>query len=126
MSSGRRGALCAARAACQPAHAGCFDATVGGKSSRVRGMSRDVFTRLTALALVLGALVVPSSARAASAGPAPFGHQCTTEADGTRFCPTIEAGPGRTVDGVPSFDGIPLDVDVTLPSASIRGPYPTI
>ena len=89
-------------------------------------MSRDVFTRLTALALVFGALVVPSSAGAASAGPAPFGHQCTTEADGTRFCPTTEAGPGRTVDGVPSFDGIPLDVDVTLPPASIRGPYPTI
>ena len=89
-------------------------------------MSRDVFTRLTALALVVGALVVPSSAGAASAGPAPFGHQCTTEADGTRFCPTTEAGPGRTVDGVPSFDGIPLDVDVTLPPASIRGPYSTI
>src|ERR687887_249090 len=90
-------------------------------------MRRDVFTRLTALALVFGALVVPSSAAAASPGQAPFGHQCTTQADGTRFCPTTEAGPGRTVDGVPSFDGIPLDVDVTLPPASVKGlPYPTI
>ncbi len=64
---------------------------------------------------------------AAHAQPAPFGHACTTQADGTRFCPTAEGGPGRTADGVPSFDGVPLDVDVTLPPVSDgSGPFPTI
>ncbi|HEX3316904.1 MAG TPA: hypothetical protein VHR88_02730 [Solirubrobacteraceae bacterium] len=52
-----------------------------------------------------------------------MGH--TTRADGTRFCPTTDGAPGRAVDGVPSFDGLPLDVDVTLP-ASGKGPWPTI
>jgi len=65
---------------------------------------------------------VPASATAA---PGPFGHACTTQADGTRFCPTTDGAPGRTVDGVPTFDGIPLDVDVTLPARG-RGPFPTI
>ncbi len=72
--------------------------------------------------LLLGALPA-----AAQADPAPFGHACTTQADGTRFCPTTDAGPGRTVNGVPSFDGVPLDVDVTLPPASDgNGPFPTV
>jgi fermentation-respiration switch protein FrsA (DUF1100 family) len=57
--------------------------------------------------------------------PAPLGHSCTTRPDGTRFCPTTEGPPGRTVDGVPSFDGVPLDVDVTLPAKG-SGPFPTI
>jgi predicted acyl esterase len=42
-----------------------------------------------------------------------------------RFCPTADAGAGRTVDGVQSFDGAPLDVDVTLPSVG-NGRFPTI
>jgi fermentation-respiration switch protein FrsA (DUF1100 family) len=72
--------------------------------------------------LLAGAL--PATATAALA---PFGHACTSQADGTRFCPTTDASAGRTVDGVPSFDGVPLDVDVTLPPASDGdGPYPTI
>src|SRR5947209_1290489 len=75
------------------------------------------------LALSLAALLPATASAAAS----PFGHPCTTQSDGTRFCPTTDAGPGRTVDGVPSFDGVPLDVDVTLPPASNgAGPYPTI
>src|SRR5881392_402833 len=82
--------------------------------------------RVRRLAAVVGLLVAvlmwPSSAAAA-----PFGHQCATRSDGTRFCPTTDAGPGQTVDGVPSFDGVPLDVDVTLPPATVKGPpYPTI
>jgi predicted acyl esterase len=36
------------------------------------------------------------------------------------FCPTM-----TDVQRVPSFDGVPLDVDVTLP-ASGDGPFPTI
>ena len=37
-----------------------------------------------------------------------------------RFCPTTDLG-----SRVPSWDGVPLDVDVTLPQAG-EGPFPTI
>ncbi len=64
------------------------------------------------LLLTAGLIGVPA---ATAATPAPFGHSCTST-NGVRFCPTTDAGPGRTVDGIPSFDGVPLDVDVTLPA----------
>jgi len=58
----------------------------------------------------------------ALAGPPPLGLNCSGQSDGVRFC----QGNGTT-QLVPSFDGVPLDVDVTLPSASQGpGPYPTI
>jgi fermentation-respiration switch protein FrsA (DUF1100 family) len=57
---------------------------------------------------------------------APFGHPCQARQDGVRFCPTTDGAAGQTVDGVPSFDGVPLDVDVTLPPGGGSGPYPTI
>jgi fermentation-respiration switch protein FrsA (DUF1100 family) len=76
------------------------------------------------LLVVLG-LVLPLPG-ASGAVPSPFGHPCVTRADGTRFCPTTDAGAGQTVDGVPSFDGVPLDVDVTLPPGASSGPFPTI
>jgi fermentation-respiration switch protein FrsA (DUF1100 family) len=72
---------------------------------------------------LVGGLILPSSVLAAQA---PFGHQCTTRSDGTRFCPTTDGMPGQTLDGVPSFDGVPLDVDITLPAKKSHGPYPTI
>jgi pimeloyl-ACP methyl ester carboxylesterase len=55
----------------------------------------------------------------AEAAVAPFGHPCTAQ-NGVRFCPTASLA-----QRVPSFDGIPLDVDVTLPATG-QGPYPTI
>ena len=68
------------------------------------------------LALAVAGLLAP----AAQAAPAnPFGHVCAPQA-GVLFCPTA-----TDVDRVPSFDGVPLDVDVTLP-ASGDGPFPTI
>jgi len=76
---------------------------------------------LTSFAL-LSALVL--AAPAAAATPAPFGHACTDQ-NGVRLCPTTDAGPGRTVNGVKTFDGVPLDVDVTLPATG-DGPFPTI
>lgn len=76
-------------------------------------------------AILIASVVFPAAA--AHATPAPFGHQCTTQSDGTRFCPTTDLGPGQTADGVPTFDGVPLDVDVTLPPSSFGdGPFPTI
>ena len=69
------------------------------------------------LAALLATLVLPASA--AAAPDAPFGHACTAQ-NGVRFCPTA-ADDQR----VPSFDGVPLDVDVTLPETG-PGPFPTI
>ncbi len=58
----------------------------------------------------------------ALADPTPLGLTCRGQSDGVRFC----QGNGTT-QLVPSFDGVPLDVDVTLPSATQGpGPYPTI
>src|SRR6202022_502809 len=55
----------------------------------------------------------------AAAEPAPFGHACKAQ-NGVRFCRT------ETLEQrVPSWDKVPLDVDVTLP-ASGAGPFPTI
>jgi hypothetical protein len=77
---------------------------------------------MTPAVFVAAVLAVPSvaAAKAAPAAePAPFGHACKAQ-DGVRFCPseTLE-------QRVPSFDGVPLDADVTLP-ASGKGPFPTI
>ena len=69
------------------------------------------------LALAASAFVLPAAAQAAP--PLPFGHACTPQ-NGVLFCPT--AGDGQRV---PSFDGVPLDVDVTLPPTG-DGPFPTI
>jgi pimeloyl-ACP methyl ester carboxylesterase len=54
----------------------------------------------------------------------PFGHACVLT-NGVRFCPTTDGGAGLTTNGVASFDGTPLDVDVTLPATG-SGPFPTI
>ncbi|HSS31775.1 MAG TPA: CocE/NonD family hydrolase [Solirubrobacterales bacterium] len=59
------------------------------------------------------------AASAAASASAPFGHPCTLQY-GTRFCPTADLS-----QRVPSFDGVPLDVDVTLPEKG-KGPFPTI
>jgi pimeloyl-ACP methyl ester carboxylesterase len=68
-------------------------------------------------AAIAAVLALPA---AASATPdAPFGHACTPQ-NGVRFCPTASDD-----QRVPSFDNVPLDVDVTLPSGG-TAPYPTI
>jgi len=73
-------------------------------------------TRLSLLCLVVAGLLAPP---ALAAPPAPFGHACQPR-DGALFCPTADDAAR-----VPSFDGVPLDVDVWLP-ASGNGPFPTI
>jgi predicted acyl esterase len=80
------------------------------------GRSRSAVGGLAALAASLMLTTTPASANAEAT---PFGHTCKAE-NGVRFCPT-ETLPQR----VPSFDGVPLDVDVTLP-ASGNGPFPAI
>ena len=73
--------------------------------------------RLLPVVSLLAVLAVPSVASATD--PVPFGHACTAQ-DGVRFCPTSDIQ-----HNVPSFDGVPLDVDVTLPATG-DGPFPTI
>jgi len=65
------------------------------------------------------ALVCALAPSAAAAPPAPFGHACQPR-DGALFCPTADDAAR-----VPSFDGVPLDVDVWLPPTG-NGPFPTI
>lgn len=67
------------------------------------------------VALLSGALAQPASA----AEPSPLGLECRPE-NGVRFCPAE-----TLLDRVPSFDGTPLDVDVTLPAEG-DGPFPTV
>jgi predicted acyl esterase len=76
---------------------------------------------LTVAAVSLAGMLAPLTAAARSHGgePAPFGHACKAQG-AVRFCPT-EGLSQR----VPSFDGVPLDVDVTLPATG-NGPFPTI
>ena len=57
------------------------------------------------------------------ATPRPFGRLACVPRDGVRFC---QGGQESGKDlRVPSFDGVPLDADVTLP-ASGKGPFPLV
>jgi fermentation-respiration switch protein FrsA (DUF1100 family) len=78
---------------------------------------RRFLYRLGAWAIPVIALLAPAAAGASPS--APFGHTCVAE-NGVRFCPTPDPA-----SRVPSFDGVPLDVDVTLPETG-AGPFPTI
>src|SRR3954469_13819529 len=71
---------------------------------------------LSALTALAALTLAPA---AAAAPPLPFGHACVPR-EGALYCPTA-ADPAR----IPSFDGVPLDVDVWLPAAG-DGPFPTI
>lgn len=79
---------------------------------------RRLSPRLAATAVAC-CLALAAAAPAQAAAPAPFGHACAAE-NGVRFCPTQ-----TLAERVPSFDGVPLDVDVTLPEKG-KGPFPTI
>ena len=72
----------------------------------------------TALAVAAAAalLLLPAAARAM---PKPFGLTCVPHA-GVRFCPSTSLD-----DRVPTWDGTPIDLDVTLPSTG-EGPFPTL
>jgi X-Pro dipeptidyl-peptidase-like protein len=76
--------------------------------------------KLCALIASVAALGVAAIAPGVAAAElTPFGHACAVE-NGVRFCPTTEPAAR-----VPSFDEVPLDVDVTLPETG-DGPFPTI
>jgi len=69
--------------------------------------------------LLLATVVLALLPASAAATPQPFGHACTAQ-NGVRVCPS-----NALTDRVASFDGVPLDVDVTLPPDG-DGPFPTI
>jgi predicted acyl esterase len=73
---------------------------------------------LPALAVAATGLAL-APAGALAAAPLPFGHACQSK-DGALFCPAA-----TDAQRVPSFDGVPLDVDVWLPATG-DGPFPTI
>jgi pimeloyl-ACP methyl ester carboxylesterase len=77
-------------------------------------MRRWFFFSVVTIALA----AVPATAAVASPD-APFGHACTPK-NGVRFCPTAS-----DAQRVPSFDGVPIDADVTLPATG-TAPFPTI
>src|SRR5215213_8926555 len=73
--------------------------------------------KIAAAVAACAALLTPAAASAAP--PSPFGHPCTPQ-NGVLFCPAATLD-----DRVPSWDGVPIDVDVTLPESG-DGPFPTI
>jgi pimeloyl-ACP methyl ester carboxylesterase len=75
--------------------------------------------RSLALTVALASVTLAVPATAPASPDAPFGHACTAQ-NGVRFCPTASDDKR-----VPSFDGLPMDVDVTLPAGG-TAPYPTI
>jgi fermentation-respiration switch protein FrsA (DUF1100 family) len=76
-----------------------------------------VIRRALAVAGIAAASLPMASAQAAP--PNPFGHACVPKSSAL-FCPTASDD-----QRVPSWDGVPLDVDVTLPAGG-DGPFPTI
>src|SRR3954453_20661578 len=73
-------------------------------------------------ALVATGLMLMASAAAAHAAPVAsvLGIPCTTQTDGVQAC------IGVSTHRVPTWDGVPLDVDIYLPPAAQEGPFPTI
>ncbi|MEB2345771.1 MAG: hypothetical protein OZ948_13650 [Deltaproteobacteria bacterium] len=86
--------------------------------SGVRTLGPASPARRLVLCVLLASFAVAALPAIAGA-QAPFGHACTAQ-EGVRFCPTVELA-----DRVPSWDGTPIDVDVTIP-AQRPGPYPAI
>jgi hypothetical protein len=72
----------------------------------------------------LGATLVAclwlATAADASAQGSVLGIPCVTEEGGVRFC------SGSIATRVPTWDGVPLDVDVWLPPEEQKAPYPLI
>lgn len=65
--------------------------------------------RWIALPVAMAIAVFGAASHAFAAPPDPFGHSCQAQSE-VLFCPTTSRA-----DRVKTFDGVPLDVDVTLP-----------
>lgn len=80
--------------------------------------------RLAGLVVLISALVLAPAARANITSVFGGDVSCTTQANGVRFCGSTS--PRSTT---PTFDGVPIDVNVAFPPAPASGPdgpYPLI
>ena len=73
--------------------------------------------KIAALGVACAALLLPATT--AAAPPNPFGHACVSQY-GVLHCAT-----STLEERVPTWDGVPVDVDVTLPPTG-DGPFPTL
>ncbi len=74
-------------------------------------MGRRVHVRLLGAACAVAAvLALPSAAWAGPAAVKPFGKLTCTPTEGVRFC------EGSIANRVPTWDGVPIDANVTLPA----------
>jgi hypothetical protein len=79
------------------------------------------FQRVACALAASGALVVGSiPARAATVASVFSGRVPCVETQGVQLC------AGDVATRVESFDGVPLDVSVTLPPAAMNGPFPLV
>jgi X-Pro dipeptidyl-peptidase-like protein len=72
------------------------------------------------LSLALLSVLLPTVAGAATVASVFGGRVPCAEESGIQFC------AGSLATRVPSWDGVPLDVNVTLPPAAMDGPFPLI
>lgn len=86
------------------------------KSRRAPAIAAALATAAAALALAWPAAPPANAALIDSA----LGIPCLPGPDGVRIC------SGTVLNRVPSWDGVPLDVELYLPPASQRAPYPLI
>jgi pimeloyl-ACP methyl ester carboxylesterase len=91
---------------------------------RTPSVNRLLPRALLAAGLLIGVLIPAATAGAApKALPKPFGRLLCGPSYGVRLC---RGGMVGTQDlRVPSFDGVPLDTDLTLPAGG-KAPYPLI
>ena len=71
-------------------------------------------------ALAFGFTLSLLGAPSAAAQDSVLGIPCVPEQDGVRYC------AGSIATRVPTWDGVPLDVDVFLPAAEHKAPHPLI
>ena len=90
---------------------------ISGTSARAVRAARAVIA-IAAAAIVVTGLATPRAA--AEQIPSALGIPCSQEAGGVQRC------IGSIDTRVPSWDGVPLDVDLTFPPAADRGPHPLI
>ena len=84
----------------------------------MRAVRRDA---VLLFAIATAALFALFGARAQAAPVSSvLGIPCTAQADGVQAC------VGDTAHRVPSWDGVPLDVNIYLPPAAQKGPFPLI
>lgn len=98
-------------------------ATADRSGPERRATPRWVIVLLLVVAFVMVNVGIQIDRPAIADGPQPLGIECHDEENGVRFC---QGNPDWTGGGrIDSFDGFPLDVDVTLPPTG-NGPWPTL